>query len=141
MNDQLDLSPLQNAVSRLAEGMARYEADTSDEQIRDGLIHRFKLAYELSHKMLKRFFERTAANPAQYDEMSFQDLIRSGNEQGLLRSGWDIWRNYRQARTDTRHTYNQSMALQVVAQLPDFLLEVRHLLDQLQARTRRVIDR
>ena len=50
----LDLSPLQQAVTRLKEGLARYERDISDTQIRDGLIQRFEFTYELSHKMLKR---------------------------------------------------------------------------------------
>ena len=49
----LDLTPLTNAVQRLDEGLARYLADTSDTQIRDGLIQRFEFTYELSHKMLK----------------------------------------------------------------------------------------
>lgn len=136
MTERLDLSSLENAVNRLAEGLVRYQSDPTDEQIRDGLIQRFEFTYELSHKMLKRFLELTSANPAQFDEMSFQDLIRSGNEQGVLRSGWNVWRDYRQARTDTSRTYNEAKALRVVGALPDFLLEARHLLAALQSRNR-----
>ena len=53
MAEKLDLTPLDNAVSRLAEGLARYEKDITDTQIRDGLIQRFEFSYEISHKMLK----------------------------------------------------------------------------------------
>lgn len=76
----LDLTTLTNAVSRLDEGLARYQRDTSDTQIRDGLIQRFEFTYEISHKMLKRYLEMSSANPEQFDSMPFQDLIRTGNE-------------------------------------------------------------
>ena len=70
----LDLTPLTNAVQRLDEGLARYLSDTSDTQIRDGLIQRFEFTYELSHKMLKRFLEQSAANPTEYNAADFQYL-------------------------------------------------------------------
>lgn len=134
MTDKLDLTPLVNAVNRLAEGLARYEKDITDTQIRDGLIQRFEFSYELSHKMLKRHIEAVSANPAEVDTMTFQDLIRTGSEQGLLLSGWDKWREFRQARTDTSHTYDEDKALNVVVHLPAFLDEARYLLKQLQER-------
>lgn len=39
----LDLGPLIKIISRLQEGLARYQQDVSDTQIRDGLIQRFEL--------------------------------------------------------------------------------------------------
>eukprot|EP01037_Dinobryon_pediforme_P042983 gene42983-53708_t len=77
----LELTPLRNAVQRLAEGLARYQRDITDIQIRDGLIQRFEFTYELSHKMLKRYLEAAAANPTEFDGADFQYLVRSGNEQ------------------------------------------------------------
>ena len=53
--DKLDISALEKAIDRLHEGLARYQRDISDTQIRDGLIQRFEFSYELSHKMLKRY--------------------------------------------------------------------------------------
>jgi len=67
-------------------------------------------------------------------DTQIRDRIRTGSEQGLLRSGWDRWRTFRQARTDTSHTYDEVKALKVVDQLPDFLIELRHLLAMLEAR-------
>lgn len=134
MEAKLDLTTLANAVSRLEEGLARYQQDTSDTQIRDGLIQRFEFTYEISHKMLKRYLEMTSATPEQFDAMPFQDLIRTGNEAGLLRSDWPTWRRYRELRAKTSHTYSEDVALIVVAEIPDFLLESRHLLNELQKR-------
>lgn len=101
MNDKLHLDPLKNAVRRLAEGLARYETDTTDTQIRDGLIQRFKFSYEICHKMLKRQLEAVSPTPEFFDIMAFADLIRSGNEQGLLLGDWPTWRNYREMRSKT----------------------------------------
>ena len=129
----LDLSPPERAIERLDEGWARYQRDISDTQIRDGLIQRFEFTYEISHKMLKRYLEITSANPAQFDGMSFQDLIRAGNQQALLLGAWPDWKRYRHMRSRTCHTSNEDIALEVVAGIPSFLAEARHLLDQLQA--------
>ncbi|KVC93729.1 nucleotidyltransferase [Burkholderia ubonensis] len=127
----LDLTPLERAISRLQEGLERYQQDISDTQIRDGLIQRFEFTYEISHKMLKRFLEATSANPAEFDNMSFQDLIRSGNERGLLLGDWAAWRKYREMRSKTSHTYDEGVALEVVEGIPEFLKEVTYLHDRL----------
>lgn len=130
----LDLTSLDNALQRLAEGIARYEQDTTDTQIRDGLIQRLEFSYEISHKMLKRYLEMSSATPAQFDSMAFPDLIRTGNEQGLLLGDWPRWRTYREMRSKTSHTYDEKIALEVVARIPSFLEEARHLRDQIKAR-------
>ena len=134
MNDKLNLAPLENAVSRLTEGLARYEKDITDTQIRDGLIQRFEFSYEISHKMLKRHLEAVSPTPEQFDAMAFADLIRSANEQGLLLGDWSAWKIYREMRSKTSHTYDEEIAIEVVQGIPAFLIEARHLLKQLQER-------
>ena len=132
----LDLTPLEIAVARLLEGLARSAAEPADTQLRDGLIQRFEFTYELSHKMLKRHLEQSAANPQAYDAADFQYLIRSANEQGLLRSDWPVWRRFRELRGKTSHTYDEAVAKDVAAEIPSFMEEAAHLLNALQARNR-----
>ena len=134
MNDKLNLAPLEKAVSRLTEGLARYEKDITDTQIRDGLIQRFEFSYEISHKMLRRHLEAVSPTPEQFDAMAFADLIRSANEQGLLLGDWSSWKIYREMRSKTSHTYDEEIAIEVVQGIPAFLEEARHLLKQLQER-------
>ena len=133
-DEKLDLGPLERAIERLNEGWIRYQQDISDTQVRDGLIQRFEFTYEISHKMLKRHLQATSASPAEFDDISFQDLIRSGNEHGLLLGAWPDWKSYRNMRSKTSHTYDEDIALQVVAGILPFLAEARHLRDQLKAR-------
>jgi nucleotidyltransferase substrate binding protein (TIGR01987 family) len=130
----IDIGPFLNAISRLEEGLARYQADISDTQIRDGLIQRFEFTYELGVKTLKRYLEFASASPGDYKDMSFPDLIRAANEQSLLRGDWPAWRKYRDMRARSSHAYAEETALTVVKEIPDFLLEARFLRDELKRR-------
>lgn len=130
----LDITALGNAVGRLREGLARQRHEPTDEQLRDGLIQRFEFTYEVSHRTLKRFLKEGAASPDDIEQMSFADLIRTANAQGLLRGDWPAWRTFRQMRARTSHTYNATIAEQVVAAIPGFLDEVEHLVAELRRR-------
>ena len=127
----LDFTPLVAALARLEEGQTRYLRDTSDQQIRDGLVQRFEFTYDLSHKMLKRYLIESAATPDTIVQMSFPTLIRTASEQGLLRSDWAQWKLYRDKRNLTSHTCDEAKALEVVAAIPDFIEEARFLRDSL----------
>lgn len=133
-SSKLDLSALHKALLRLDEGYQRYLLDVRDLQIRDGLIQRYEFTYEISHKMLKRYLEMTSPNPEVFDTMSFADLIRTGNEQALLKSDWSAWKLFREMRAKTSHTYDEDIAQTVVQVIPDFIEEVRFLAQQLELR-------
>ena len=138
----LDYSSLQNAISQLEKSLEYAHSPIAQtdpglfEQLRNSVIQCFEFTYELSHKMLKRYLEETAANPEEIDVGTFQNLVRTGNEKGLLRSGWDQWKAYRQARTDSSHTYDEDKAGAVYDIAPDFLQEARYLYQQLIDRSR-----
>jgi len=136
VNPELNINPLRNALSRLEEGIARSSQNPHDDQLRDGLIQRFEFTYEISHKILKRFLEMTSADPAQIDAMTFQDLIRTANERGLLKGNWHNWKQYRDMRAKTSHTYAEEFAIAVVDQIPAFLDEALFLLGKLDAALR-----
>lgn len=138
----LDFTPLANATTQLEKALSYAQSPAAQadaglhEQLRNSVIQCFEFTYELSWKMLKRFLEATEASPAELDLATFQSLIRLGNERGLLRSDWQAWKTYRQARTDSSHTYDSTKAQAVYAIAPDFLLEAKALLAALQSRSR-----
>lgn len=137
----LDYTPLGNAIAQLEKSLsyAHSAAALADpglrEQLRNSVIQCFEFTYELSWKMLKRYLEETEASPADIDISTFQNLIRLGNERALLRSDWRQWKTYRQARTDSSHTYDAAKAEAVFAVAPDFLAEARALFDELTRRS------
>ena len=137
---KLDLSPMEDAVAQLEDGLVQYDSDIVREfpqirnQMRAGAIQAFEFTYELSVRMIKRYLEQVSANPAEVDELSFQDLIRRAGQQGLLRSELDVWMAYRANRGTTSHTYNEERAERIFRGIPEFLEEMRHLLRELRAR-------
>ena len=130
----IDIAPLSNAVQRLREGLARHRAEPQDEQLRDGLIQRFEFTYELSHKMLRRYLQEILPSAEDAARMTFAELVRTGNERGLLRAEWPVWRQFRDIRTRTTHTYNADTAAEVVREIPAFLAETEYLCAELQKR-------
>lgn len=130
----IDISPLARAIQRLDEGMVRYLTDTTDIQIRDGLIQRFEFTYELSHKMLKRYLVFASPTPDEFDGVDFSYLIRSANQQGILLGDWLQWKQYRNMRSKTSHTYDEDIALLVVGSIPAFQQEAHYLHNKIQAR-------
>ena len=137
---RLDLSPLENAVAQLEDGLVQYDSEIVHEfpqirnQMRAGAIQAFEFTYELSFGMIKRYLEQMSANPAEIDDLSFRDLIRRAWRQGLLRSELDSWLRYRANRGTTSHTYNDERAERVFQGIPEFLEEARYLLKELQSK-------
>lgn len=138
---RIDCSALTSATQQLERSLAFAVSPETvidpgmREQARYSVIHCFNFTYDLSWKMLKRFLEATEPNPADLDLATFQTLIRLGNKRGLLRTDWTAWKTFRQARTDSRHTYNQVKALKVFAIASEFLAEAKALLTALELRS------
>ena len=84
--------------------------------------------------MLKRYLETAAPSPGEISDMGFADLIRTGNEYGLLLGDWPKWRQYRDMCSQTSHTYDANKALRVVAMIPASLAEAEFLHSQLRQR-------
>ena len=124
---ELDLTPFNNALKKLIEGLERYELDTSDDQVRDGLIQRFEFTYELAHKMIRRYLAESSANIESINELSFQGLIRTASDKKLIKGDWSDWSAYREMRGKTSHTYDESIAILVVEGIPAFIEEASHL--------------
>lgn len=135
MSKFIDFTSLQLAIKSLREALDTYQTDKTNTFVRDASIQRFEYTYELCHKMLKRFLEATEPNSADIDTMTFQTLIRTGAEKGLLKNSWDKWSEYKNARNLTTHTYNEKMALAVCSILPEFLTEAEHLSAELVKRS------
>lgn len=137
----VDFSPLNNAIKQLEKSLSYAASDIAKndaglfEQLRNSVIQCFKFTYELSHKMLKRHLEETAASPEEIDFSTFQNIALMGNEKGLLRSDWPRWKAYRQARTDSSHAYDEGKAQAVYEIAPDFLEEARFLYTRLMSRS------
>ena len=128
----IDLTPMQKAVARLAEGLTAHQAEPTNALLRDGLIQRFEFTYDLTAKILRRVLAARSDSPPEIDRMSFPTLMRTAFEQGYVGETWPIWLDFRKNRNVTSHTYDETLAGQVAAAIPPFLTHVRALLERLQ---------
>jgi len=81
--------------------------------------------------MLKRYLELDSANPTQFDQMTFSDLIRTGNEQSLLKSDWSAWKIFREMRALANNALEDKAALEIVRIIPLFIEEIQFFICQL----------
>ena len=139
----LNLTSLSNAILQIEEALAYAQSDLAKDDprlarhLRAAAIQAFEFTYELSIKMLKRYLETLEANPAAVDEMTFNELIRSGYEAGLLRAELSDWKNFRRDRGTTSHAYDEDKARAVFATIPAFLAEAKFLLAEINTRQER----
>lgn len=137
---RLDLTSLRDALAALEKSLQFLNSELAKnadlrEQFRNSAIQCFEFTHELAFRMLKRQLERMSADPAGVDTMSYMDIVRSGAEAGLVA---DVarFRDYREKRNITSHTYNVAQAEKIAAVLEDFRKDVRHLLVELEKRNR-----
>ena len=131
----IDVTPLAKASAQLNNAIEEQAREPERLLLRAGLIQTFEYTFELSHKMIRRYLAATEPSPEVVAELTFEGLIRRADELSLILSPVATWKDFRQARTETSHTYNESTAVGVVARIPSFAQEVSHLLAQLQKRT------
>ena len=102
------------------------------EAVRAGVIHSFKLAYELSWKMMQRWLKENIG-AASVDGVTQRNLFRLSAENHLI-ADVERWMDYHKARNSTSHTYNEDTALNVFAEAAEFVHDVKYLLRMLEAR-------
>ena len=132
----IDVTPLAKAVEQLSSAIQEQALEPQRLLLRAGFIKIFEYTYELSWKMIKRYLQATEPDPDRVAGLSFEGIIRRADELGPVASPVAVWKEFRQARTDTSHTYNEEKAISVVSQIPAFAKEVQYLLGRLQERTR-----
>lgn len=137
---KLDVTALHDTLRALDKSLGYLNSDLARdpnlrEQFRAASIQAFEITYEVAYKMLKRQLEQMTADPAEVDRMTFMQIIRTAAEAGLV---IDIarFREYREKRNTTSHTYNAGKAEEIIAVLPRFAADVRALLSELERHNR-----
>jgi nucleotidyltransferase substrate binding protein (TIGR01987 family) len=133
---KLDLTSLRSALAALEKSLGFLNSELAEnrdlrEQFRAAAVQAFEFTHELAFKMLKRQLGRMTADPAAIDQMAYMDVVRTGAQAGLVA---DVarFRDYREKRNITSHTYDQAKAAEIEAVLNDFRNDVRCLLAALE---------
>ncbi|MBR1734863.1 MAG: nucleotidyltransferase substrate binding protein [Alphaproteobacteria bacterium] len=133
MNEILDVSSLEKAIKSLDEALKELKKDNRSF-IKDSVVQRFEYTYELCHKFFKRYLKIAAPSMQDLDEMPFQSLIRTANKMGMFLSDLEKWKNYRNARNITSHTYDSEKSEIIVAIAPEFYEEAVYFFNKLKTK-------
>ena len=120
---EVDLKPFESALNQLQIALEARVSEPENPFIRDAVIQRFEFTYELSIKSLRRYLRSTAASNDEVDELTFRELLRRAADFRLIQGDVLKWLDFRQARTDTVHTYNEIRATEVAATAKDFAVD------------------
>jgi nucleotidyltransferase substrate binding protein (TIGR01987 family) len=129
-NAVLDLRAVQSRSEDTA-FMAAQDQVTR-EAIRSGAILHFKFTYELSWKFIRRWLDENIGRDSA-DGVSRRKLFRMGAENRLI-DDVAAWMRYHEARNDTSHTCNLSVAAKAYAVSLDFVHDAGRLLAARDAR-------
>lgn len=129
----INISFLQKAYISLDSALQRSVREPQDLEVRDACIQRFEYTFELSIKVIKRYLEQEMPISEKIDLLNYRDLIRIAFESGLIEQV-EQWFQYREARNQTSHTYDETKAHSVYGILPDFITSAKFLLVQLNQR-------
>ena len=99
----------QNALRRLEEAIARYQAAPNDTLYRDGLIQRFEFTFELAWKSLKEYMEDqgmvlTIVSP--------RSVLKEAYAAGIIDNP-DIWNEAVDSRNLMSHIYDEETAISI----------------------------
>lgn len=128
----LNLSIFEKALNSLKVVFEIYQNKFNDDITRDSVIQRFEYTYSFALKIIKRFLEQTLEETEEIDHFSFNQLIRTANEKGLLLGNLENWTKYREKRNMTSHTYDEKKALEVISIMDNFIKEAEFLLNKLK---------
>lgn len=138
----LDLTSLEKALFELSDAFKYLNGDFARQDkglrrhLRAGTIQAFEFTYELAVKFVRRYLEQTEASREFIHTLAFPDLIRSANEKALLLNDVAVWKQYREKRNATSHTYDEIQAEKILPIIPIFIEEVEFLLNNLRERQR-----
>lgn len=137
---KLDTTSLRRAIEQLEDALRYCDSPLAKEDpgigrhLRAAAIQAFEFTYELAVKTLRRFLRSTESNPAEIDELTFNELIRLGAQRGLLAAELAAWQQFRADRGATSHTYDENKADVVFDSIPALRDEAYHLLTQIERR-------
>ncbi|MES2206824.1 MAG: HI0074 family nucleotidyltransferase substrate-binding subunit [Pseudomonadota bacterium] len=127
---KLNLEALDSAVSAVAQGLVEYEQYPMLLTVRERVIQRFKIAMDLSWKLMQRAL-RDIYGVLDSDIRTKKDTFREAHKNGLINDA-ESWIIYHEARNQTSHIYDANQAKEVFAVIPAFLIKAQELVSRLK---------
>lgn len=129
------LSTMRTALAMLTEALTFWAAQPVGTpfkpHLRSAVIQSFEFSYELSVRLLRRVLIERSESADRVADLSFNDLLRSGADAGLLADATQ-WREWREMCNATRHAYDEARAQAVAERVAVFAEDAAALLAALE---------
>ena len=113
------------AVANLLEALAEIDTPAYTLLVRDGLIKRYEIAYELAWNLLKDYLDYEAVQGA----VGSRSTIRLAINRGLVQNG-NVWMDMVDSRNLAAHAYSGTIASDLVPTIRDrYFSELQKLAD------------
>ncbi len=134
----IDYSKLKLAIQHLNAQWENYATCDSRPElspldrdaIRESVIQRFEVTYDVLWKAIKRYMQYTLGLPDIPN--SPKPILRLAHENGILSDDITFWLNVADARVATSHDYSSTKADACIELLPTFLAALEPMVDHLE---------
>ncbi len=130
----LDLTKLQQVITRLRQSIDVYSKEPENVFYLDSVVKRFEYTFEVSRKILRRYLIDSDSQVAQIPVLELQRFVELGLQAGLLRGDWTVWSGLRHARNLTSHDYGEEKAREVAEAAVPMLEEATFLFEALRSK-------
>ena len=121
------LNNFKNALHRLKESAVELEKNNTRDVVRDGVIQRFELTYDLAWKTTKEYLEDVGI----VDKSSPKAVIKEAYTQKIITNEQN-WLLMLKDRNLTSHVYKEDMAQEIVERITGcYIIEFEELLREL----------
>ena len=108
------LNHFKDALKQLTSAVQEAEKRTLSDLEKQGLIQAFEFTHELAWNVLRDYFIYQGNSQI----AGSRDATREGFQKGLISDG-DAWMEMIKSRNQTSHTYNKSVAEEIVQKILD----------------------
>ncbi|MBQ8630098.1 MAG: nucleotidyltransferase substrate binding protein [Alphaproteobacteria bacterium] len=127
---EFNIDALRNALTTLLESWNVYTQKNLEPAIEsivaDSCVKRFEYTMETSLKLMRRYLKLAYAKDDK--ELTVNNIFRFMNSYGMIQN-WESWKEYYAKRNDTSHEYNLNKARDLLPILPQFIEDVRFLVN------------
>ena len=127
-NSKRKFENFKNALNRLKDGILKF--DEANDLLRDGLIQRFELTFELSWKTLKVYFE----DEGLIGLNSPKAVLREAFSAGIIKND-ELWLRMLNDRNLTSHIYIEQVAIEICDNIKEkYVIALNELKEQIEIR-------
>lgn len=116
-----------NAFDRLVEAHEKDWFSTMDTFVRDALIQRFEITFDVAWKVMKSFLLEQHIIEANSPLVVIQESFKVG-----IISDAEGWLSMKTSRNETSHIYKEELAIEISKRMGDYLPLFKELRDSLR---------